>query len=269
MKHLLLSISFLTLSLCLSAKENPTIEWEWARRAWKGNDKPFITLRHDINKQADDGKLTDEVVAKWKAAYQKNLANENALFRWAFSAYRREWDKPTKDAQRLRGVLEGFQTIEHVKHTSTYNFVRLKFLIMAPQTLSHELLPVGKRLLEKRPDDYYVKLCVAEMLYYSVPAEWSLKQRYIAELRKQNPTGWKPKDILADVYYNKWFFKTWDKTSTGRQQADRSIAEIRRLSEEKPVNPYFQKLANDYMERIQKIQGEREKRRNESGQKGD
>jgi hypothetical protein len=148
--------------------------------------------------------------------------------------------------------LNGFERVEEFKPVSAYDFVRLKFILTARDYPVQPLRPLGERLLKRDPKDYFVKLALTPILWEDDPVQGPLKRRYIAEMMQYAPKDSRPRQMLARMAFNKWYF------AKDRKGPEAAIAEIRRLENLEPKLPQFQRYAEYQIQLMQRIQSRRQ-----------
>lgn len=135
-------------------------EREWQRAGWTQNNEPFAKARREI-----DTKLKAGIPAS-KQARELTLKGADRFrplsqFRWAYATYLSEM---TRQANQ-NTLIEIGSVMDTNQSPGAYDWARLRFLVEASKIWCKpdDILPVGRRLLKRNPNDLAVRYAVLDV----------------------------------------------------------------------------------------------------------
>ncbi len=195
---LTLGYSFQAISQNYTADD---VKWAQIDR-FTGNDAPFISLRKQLESEIKKGQSP-------LTFYNRHLANAqkgqvSALYLVGLSAFE-NWKHGTttkRDNRKISG--ETFQLMYSMPDLpQSYEFLRMRFLLTTHSGYARGLAPLGRKLLQRQPNDQSVEFRYA---YVLIESTRSKKQReealqFVFRLKKKYPA--KNDDIrslLSTIY---------------------------------------------------------------------
>jgi len=179
---------------------------DWMADQWTGSDKPFMTIRAEIDKISKQNQFSRSTLEGYRKQARSNPKDPVAQFRWGY-AYYKAWNDgvsfgtPDENLDTLLDVAWGLQ---QAPSPHSYEYTRLLFIISALRTPAF-LSPVGKRLLRHTPKDYDVEFYFYQSLLSSAaPAERKEALLGTQKLTKEYPSKGGPYVALAEVYWVQW-----------------------------------------------------------------
>jgi hypothetical protein len=184
-------------------------DWTWVKQPWKGNSKPYVRIAHQINVAFTDKKRIEAVTQRYRAAAEAKPTDPLAVYAWGYAAYVARPLGATiayKDLPKLRRALA------LPKNPKTYEFSRLRFVIIVRSAPYAELKPLGYALLKREPNDHDVLQGMVNLLAPGSPLEQGQAVGYAQRLVQLHPNlstsyaslGWaynlifaKHKDVAA------------------------------------------------------------------------
>ena len=172
----------------------------WLVEPWTGNDKPYVTLRKNIDITLEKGKLTPTILESYRMYAKNEPTNPIALFRWGYASFMAT--QQTLPVQQ-KVVVELF-TLEKIKFPRSYEFARLCFLV-ATRSPHPRYEPFGEFLLVKNPHDFEVMYATVMSLDPTVSAEEKQKAlQYAQRLLQMRPTDSRSFSAIGGVNYYIW-----------------------------------------------------------------
>lgn len=179
----------------------------WAMDPWAGSDKPFTTIRTEIDKVSKEDQFSRSVLVAYREQARKNPKDPVAQFCWGY-AYYKAWNDGVQlgtEVENLDTSLDIAWGLQQVPSPHSYEYTRLLFLNSAKRSMYH-LGPVGRRLLRHTPEDYDVEFYFYEGLASAAtPVERKEALLGAQKLIRQYPERrGAPYGVLAEVYSAQW-----------------------------------------------------------------
>ena len=187
---------------------------------WTGNDKPFIAIRREVDALLASKKLTPAYLSRVRARALSKGATARDIFRWGYALFQSRYS--TFNFGLAASPYEVRMALAQVPSPRSYQYARLRFLIEGRANPNPEFAGLGRRLLRRNPNDYYVKFYAVWLLTTGTSMERAEALKYANELTKQYPTRAGSHNAMARVYYDRW------RLSRQVSDANKSIAAYRR-----------------------------------------
>lgn len=178
--------------------------WSWMKEAWTGDDGPYRKTRQTILQRMSKEAKPEQLVAEYKAIALRSPSNPQAQFAWAFAAY--EASARLKDPNTIWSMTnEVLFPLAKAPSPKAYEYARLRFMLEAYKAPLLELIPVGRRLLKRRPNDLTVKYFLAKLLGWSKSqSDKLLAANYAEQLRQAYPNNARYSSLLGGVHLELW-----------------------------------------------------------------
>lgn len=237
-----------------SSVENLT-QYNWTKQQWEGDNQPYQAIRAAIDKAIAAGQKPYALAQGYATAARLKPYDPQAQFRWAYATYKgytankkaREGLATLEDSRKL---YQAKQALARPGSPHPYDYVRLRFL-MATEHFPHRILKdLGRRLWHYNPTDTGVQLRLLNVLHRD-PSTAQDRRDILAiaqDLQRRHP---KEPNYYASV--GGAYMVIWEKTKS-RDHAAKAIAAYRRYLELAPPNAAFRKVAQSWIDYIQKRQ---------------
>ena len=181
------------------------LDWTWSKASWTAPDAPYLNIRREIDTALTKKRLTPSLLVKHEQLARQNPKNALAQFRWGYtllSAPKAGIKLKSSSFDLYQPITEALQVAED----HSYQYARLRFLLLYGRFPYVELKDVGKRLLRRNQRDYSVKYYLTRLLSSSPKTEErALALRYAQELIRDNPKRASAYGALATVYEDRLF----------------------------------------------------------------
>lgn len=199
--------------------------WSWLREEWTADEQPYRRIRAAVDKIADAGRLTPAVVRQYKAR-AKNWTDPVAQFRWGYAAYKLAKKADfVNQAGVLQEITDALQTAwtPRPQTPRSYEYARLRFLVMGMLQPDRDLRVVGERLLSRNPNDYEVEYLFVSVLSPGITAKEKQQALFHIQalLRKYPQKRARIHSLLGGVHYKLWV------VSQSQADADKAVAAYR------------------------------------------
>ena len=133
--------------------------WQWMEEKWNGDEAAYQKLRAVIEKNKREGKLTSDVIERYRLLHEKKQTDPSALYQWSYASFEAtQTNPPIFQAQLVSPT-----TFEEAPSPHTYEYDRLRFLVWAHYSPHARFQSIGERLLRHTPNDndvrYYLIQC--------------------------------------------------------------------------------------------------------------
>lgn len=230
--------------------------WTWTKESWTGDERPYRTIRDNIDKSIRSGQENpDALLARHKASAQKQPSDPQALFRWGYAAY---WASSkshgyNEKREKFDGVLEAFAK---APSPHSYEYARLRFLVEAATHPVFPLIPVGERLLERDPQDLSVKYQLRKLLSWSPSLENKRRAlQYSLEMVRSHPKHPTYHAALGMVYLELWY------TTRDPIHADKAINAYKQYLRLAPPRDEFLEAAKRLIDTVEREKAQYKKDR--------
>jgi len=221
----------------------------WIQEAWTGDDKPFEKARSTITSQLVTCLDPRVLIEKLKTEALQKPTNALAQFRWGFAAYTYASNQTVKEAVGDNILPQILVALASAQSPHTYNYDRLRFMILSRGIPPHQLKSMGERLLNKNSQDAQVKYGLASFLKYSnAVRDRQMALAYAQQLANQYPKEAKYYGLLAGIAYTTWF------RSKSQTDANKAIAAYRHYLDIAAPDEVFRDNAQFYIRYIQQKQ---------------
>lgn len=123
----------------------------WLVEDWKGNDKPYRSMRRSVDTAFAKRQMTTAVLEKLRAYAESNPHDPQAQFRWGYASFLATQQYPPIAQRRVINLYP----LEVVEFPHSYEYARLCFLV-GTRTPDPRFEPFGEHLLAQNPRDYEV-----------------------------------------------------------------------------------------------------------------
>ena len=176
----------------------------WTTEKWTGDDRPYQAIRADIDSLAAAHKITAALLEQYKQKAAPQYANPQAVFRWAYAGYQMQKAHPLI----YTPYSVGGDYFYLVPSPHTYNYARLRFLSSAADPGGPELAALGKRLLQRDPNDRDVRYCLVRCYRPGLSEKEKQEALTMAQdYMRRYPGTPAAYSTLADVYFSAWLVK--------------------------------------------------------------
>ncbi len=176
--------------------------YAWFNAPWTINDSAYQNIRNTIDHDLVRGQKPTVILQRDKEIAEQQPNNPQAIFAYGYGVYK---------AATLPNAINGdeafqeegkvYDAWEKVHAPHTYNYVRLMFLQQSLSAPTPELIPAGKRLLARNPDDYEVEYGLAVVANVSAkPSDRSQAVAYQQDLARRFPNDPRQYRLLAAIY---------------------------------------------------------------------
>lgn len=167
MKRNPLLLALLALSISRAAQQPPKLalhkaapQFAWTKKAWLGDDRPYKAAREAIGKARDAGKDMLALAKQYDAVANKTPRSPLAVFRWGYAAL---LAFNCGDNHAASGeMFKAMQALEQAPSLYSYQYDRLRFLVVAGINRQYGVADLGERLIARDPNDFYVA-------YFEIP----------------------------------------------------------------------------------------------------
>lgn len=195
-------------------------DYAWFNAPWIIGDSAYQNIRNSIDNAYARGQKPGAVLQRYKETAEQQPSSAQALFGYGYAVYRADTapNEPAGyDLFQEKGKI--YTLSEKFRPPHIYNWTRLMFLHWSLGSPDPKLIPVGKRLLARNPDDYEVEYGLALMANASMkPEERSLAVTYQQDLARRFPNDPRQYRLLAQIYSGNAAL------SHSQGEADKSIA---------------------------------------------
>lgn len=184
----------------------PTLLWMY--QPWKGDGKPFRSIRNKIDKEA----LSEQITGKTARLYAEKAAKQpyNAQVQFQAGYIALKVMENIRDPDNLYNSRDlaypTEQALGRVPGPYTYEYDRLRFLIDVRCLTGAPLKELGRRLVLHNPQDYDVLFRLVSLLSISNPSERHesiVDAKRLVLLKPDRPSAYAQ---LGSVYYCIWAF---------------------------------------------------------------
>ena len=175
----------------------------WTAEPWTGDEKPFLRIRQNIDRQVKAGKKPTALLKAYRAAALKNMGDAQAQFRWAYAAFTayQKFQKGQNVNEITKGVAEA---LERPRSPKSYQYARMRAIFTLWNTeyqqrhWSH-LRKAAMRMAKRNPKDYSLKyIFVQDFLQHKETSALGLQ--WAKEYRKAFPRKPAGLFLLGRVY---------------------------------------------------------------------
>lgn len=235
-------------------------DYDWTREAWTADDHPYLLIQANVDRVIAQGQNPETLLVQCRGEALAHPGDTKALFRWGYAAYRAalQVELPPEQAYlrfETPGSIYSVQSFMMKKYAPSYQYARLLFLLLnfdGPDSRTGDL---GKRLLQRNPNDKEVKY---DML---LSRSWDLNplvrqqaQQEAEQLAQQgSPDGYR---ILAGIYLRMFTISKYPHPDIAKTQpiADKAIAALRRYVQLAPLQSGKRKSAQRQIKDIEQDQ---------------
>ncbi len=216
--------------------------WKWATEKWTASDTPYLQIRHEVDKALAEKKLTPALLEKHRKTSQESPNDLHALFRWGYTLLKAPYAGIDLGDIAFRTYTPIVQAMDKAPAPRSYQFARLRFLLMTLRYNHAELRDVGLRLLRRDPKDYHVKFLVVQHLSGSRSAAQRQQALELAqEMVREQPKRASAHSILGYVFQRRLFL------FGDLSAADKAIAGYQRFLELAPANQQKERAQAEHL----------------------
>lgn len=181
----------------------------WAQEQWTGDDKPYATIRTQIESLVDAGHQPLTLASQYASTAKKEPNNSLAQFAWAYAVHLALASTPASETMsNLRFSAELALAKAPMPHA--YNYNRLHYLLWIQSggaSAGYFLRNLSARLLKKDPQDFPVLVGQA-LIYtqYKGKPEQSHGYELIQSILKKYPDRPEVYDTLGCWYYTQYMY---------------------------------------------------------------
>ena len=140
-------------------RQDNSSRWQWMEENWNDDEAAYQKLRAAIEKNKQEGKLTSEVIERYRLLHEKKQTNPIALYQWGYASFEATQTNPSI----FQAQLVSPKAFEEAPSPHTYEYDRLRFLVWAHYSPHARFQTIGERLLRHTPNDndlkYYLIQC--------------------------------------------------------------------------------------------------------------
>ncbi len=177
------------------------VDTSWGTADWSGNDKSYTAARKILDDDFSHGRVTSSYLFDLKGSWEKNEADPLRAFRYAYAHHRARSLHPPL-------LLDTFLPDNFFKQAPaphSYQYTRIRFLTKMDIGSYRELMPIGKRLLEKDLNDFDVEYAYANCFGASLsPEDKTAALAYADQLIKKYPAKPSVYSVKGGVYFSYW-----------------------------------------------------------------
>lgn len=184
-----------------SPQQRTTSTSSWITEKWTGDERPYAAARENINNDFSHGGITVAYLKGLETAWAKNERDPLTLFRWAYARYRAQGLHPAIPFT----TMPDYGAFDEAPSPHAYEYARARFLTETSLSRHRELMPLGKRLLARNPDDFDVEYAYATCFGETMSAEE--KQAALAysdNLIEKYPKKPSVYAVKGGVYFSYW-----------------------------------------------------------------
>lgn len=222
-------------------------DYAWFNAPCTDNDRPYHDIRDGIDHALATGQKPAVMLQQYETAARQQPNNSQAVFAYGYAVYKAA-TLPNAISENEAFQEEGkvYYAWEKVHAPHTYNYARLMFLHWSLTAPTPELIPLGKRLLARDPNDYEAEYGLAVMANVSPKAsDRSQTVAYQQDLARRFPNDPRQYRLLAAIY------RVTAIRSHNQAEADKSIAAFRQYL---ALAPEFRVQTQENIRLIQELQ---------------
>lgn len=174
----------------------------WTTEPWMSDDRPYQAIRADIDSLVAKNKLTSALLEQYRREAAPKYTDPQALFRYAYAGYQMQRTHPVIYSPYYGDIFY------HAPSPHTYNYTRLRFLSSARFHEEPQLVALGKRLLQRNPNDrevrYWLVQCYRPGLSEDEKKEALAQAQDYLHRYPGTPAAY---SALASVYFSAWMIK--------------------------------------------------------------
>ncbi len=181
---------------------------DWAKKKWNTSEAPFTKARKEMEAKVAAAKNSNALAAlsrQLQQAYERKPLDRVALYRWAYASNEAQKETATILEQRFLSY-PLLKRLHKVGLPPNYETMHLRFLIEVREEKSVRFLGLAERLLQRKPDDYPVKVFYARILAGDHSTRASRKRGLVYALRfaKEHPNDYRAYRVLSQAYSGQW-----------------------------------------------------------------
>ena len=218
----------------IGAVQSFRINSSWTNAAWTADDKPYAELRAKIDQQAFDGPHAAALTYAYEKALLKHPNDVDAQFAYFYAAYLAlKLPGGMAEQEASQRTSDMFVEVITHPHPHTYNYARLVYLCESQDMPFPALVPLGKRLMLRDPNDLPVELAQVDNLAYSPRPNERIESLALAErLVKGHPDKASALYSLASAHLAAWIH------NRSKQNADETYDAVQNYLRVAPQNDY-------------------------------
>lgn len=211
MKFVIL-FSIVITKLCVNAQaQSVTIQsiWQptdysWVKQASLKENAKLVLMQAQIDYSIQQRVGVNAIRRPFESALTK-ADTPAQRFGWAYATYATTVRGLWRNQRNREPFRKAAELLAREPVINSYEYNRLRFLIESKRFRDVRISPLGKRLLELRPDDAPVKYEVALLLSFSWDtADSQTAIRYAQEILRQSPQMPKAQTIIGSAYWSLW-----------------------------------------------------------------
>lgn len=218
----------------------PDISWGFT--PWTNNDQLLLKTRREIDALASSGKLTKTKWAEFYTAALRDKTTPLVQFRWAYATYKAiNLAMPFDNQSNLTYQIT--LRLEQVALPSSYEWTRLRYLILMTHDPKKAYRAVAERLMKRNSRDFPVRYFY--IYTFDIVSPEALREaQHIVKLWPKKPSAYL---LLGRVNRTRW-------TSTsGRKDFDNAIAAYKKAAQLAPKGSLSQRQAEGSIKQMIRI----------------
>lgn len=189
---------------------NQVYHYAWTTAKWRGDDKPYYTVRMQIVSALRSGKSFDALIDSYENRYRQNPKDNLSLFGWACAIVyprilhlRSHMDfYSVPYTTQLENLLRAF---DGSKPPCTYEFMRMRYLAVEQSSDRNDYTTaLGERLAAQDKNDFDVIYYVGSDISKNTPGAKEKSLGYARRLIELDPNRGTGYGLMADRYYYHW-----------------------------------------------------------------
>ncbi len=172
-------------------------EWEWTEEEWTGSDASYLRIRQVVDNVVARKQDINALTRRYAKIAASKPSDPEAQFAWGYAAVLAR--KPgTYVGRKLPNAISKALAAVHSPHS--YQYARVRYLMLLTWGTWSQLKNSGKRLLAKNPNDWPVKRHLIRLLASGTIAERQQALVYANQVVTKYPDLAFSYGNMGDVY---------------------------------------------------------------------
>lgn len=217
----------------------------WMIEAWTGDNRPYRQSRTETDKVSSNPSSLDSIAKRLESDVEKNPSDPKREYQWAYATYKSAIVSNPRDENKL---ILSRDALQRANPPHSYDYTRLRFLIEATLFVGpqyNNFIAVGKRLMQRDPNDVEVKYQMVKILGDSPRlTDQNMAVAYAESMVHQHPERGNYHANLAGAFLSRWLL------FRNHSDAENAVAEYQRYLTIAPPDASFRSQAEHMIKLI-------------------
>ncbi len=177
----------------------------WTAEQWTADEHPFLHMKTQVESAVTTSSVPTQLLQKYQEEAQRNPLDAPTQFRWGYCLMRTFTKLTEKQKYQHLYLSKVSEALGRPKSPRSYEYARLRFLILRMEKRISGLEALGERLLKRDPNDQTVKFLMVDVLSFSIkPGASERGLKYAQELVNSKPLIPNNYSVLGSAFLARW-----------------------------------------------------------------